>query len=82
MRGIRLAHGVVFVTDGLNTVRLLPSGECGISPILYGSLEWDLRTEPPEQWEYLSESQIRNLPNGGYDKIMAVFAEIGETPED
>ena len=76
MKGIRLSHGVIFVTDGLYTVRLLPSGECGTSPLLYSSLEWELRTEPPHTWDYISEWEIRNLPDGGYEKILAAFEKI------
>ena len=73
MKGIRLSHGAVFVTDGRLTVRLLPSGACGISPVSYNVLEWDLRTESPDSWEYLSEAEIRALPDGGAEKILAAF---------
>ena len=47
MNGIRLSYGMVFVSDGLFTVRLSASGECEPSPVLLPSLEWELRTEPP-----------------------------------
>ena len=58
MRGIRLRHGVAFIEcDGV-TVRISADGTCGLSPILLPSLEWDLRTEPPETWEYIGESYI------------------------
>ena len=76
MKGIRLSHGTVFVTDGLTTIRLLPSGECGASPIAYEVLEWDLRTEPPESWEYLTESDIRALADDGYSKICTALEKI------
>ena len=76
MKGIRLSHGVVFVSDGLYTVRLLANGECGVSPITLPALEWDLRTEPPSSWSYLAEEDIKNLPNNGYEKIQEVFAKI------
>ena len=76
MKGIRLSHGAIFVTDGLLTVRYLKSGECDISPIGYSSLEWDLRTEPPDKWEYIDENDIRALPDGAYEKITAVFERI------
>ena len=82
MKGIRLSHGVIFVTDGLSTVRLLPNGECGTSPITYPSLEWDLRTEPPSSWHYITESDIKNLPDNGYEKIQAVFAEMDIVLDD
>ena len=76
MKGIRLSHGAVFVTDGVHTVRLLPSGECGVSPVLYGSLEWELRCEPPHTWDYISEWEIDDLPDGGGEKIRAAFEKI------
>ncbi|MBQ9746908.1 MAG: hypothetical protein IJW21_08825 [Clostridia bacterium] len=76
MKGICLSHGVVFVTDGDYTVRLLPSGECEASPISYNSLEWDLRTEPPDTWDYIWESEIRALPDGGFEKISAALEKI------
>lgn len=79
MKGIRLSHGTVFATDGLTTARLLKSGECGVSPISYEVLEWDLRTEPPESWEYIFEAELRELPDGGYEKIAAVFERVRKT---
>ncbi len=79
MKGIRLSHGVVFVYDGLVTVRLSKSGECGASSISYPVLERDLCTEPPSTWEYLTEEDIRGLSDGGYDKITAAFEKIRAT---
>ncbi|MBQ8447674.1 MAG: hypothetical protein IJX27_01930 [Clostridia bacterium] len=79
MKGIRLSHGVIFVTDGLHTVRLLPSGECGTSPVLYSVLEWELRTEPPHTWDYVYERELESLPGGGYEKICAAFERIYKT---
>ena len=73
MKGIILSHGAVFVTDGRITVRLLPSGACDVSPITYKTLEWDLRTEPQDSWDYLSETELRNLSDDGFAKISAVF---------
>ena len=79
MKGIRLSHGVIFVTDGLVTVRLLPSGECGVSPISYNVLEWDLRTESPDKWEYITDADIRSLPGGGTQKIISAFERAHRT---
>ena len=76
MKGIKLSHGVIFVTDGTHTVRLLKDGTCGVSPILYETLEWDLRTERPETYEYLTSGDIVNLPDNGYEKIKQTFEEI------
>ncbi len=58
MRGIRLRHGVSFVEcDGV-TVRINADGTCVLSPVLLPSLEWELRTEPPEAWDYIFDSDI------------------------
>ena len=76
MNGIRLSHGTVFVSDGLFTVRLLPTGECGPSPVLLSSLEWELRTEPPHTWDYMTDGEIRALPGGGFEKICAAFEKM------
>ena len=79
MKGIRLSHGAVFVYDGLVTVKLSKSGECGPSPIAYPVLEWDLRTEPPSTWEYLTEGDICGLTDGGYEKICAALEKMHKT---
>lgn len=78
MKGIKLSHGVIFVTDGTYTVRLLKDGTCGTSPVLYETLEWELMTEPPSTYEYLTERDIVNLPNGGYEKIKKALNRIYE----
>ena len=53
--------GVTFVEcDGV-TVRINADGTCGtcgLSPIMFPALEWDLRTEPPATWEYIFESDL------------------------
>ena len=76
MNAIKLSHGVIFITDGTYTVRYLPSGECGPSPVGYDTVEWDLRTESPFRWDYISESELRSLPDGGYERICECFAKI------
>lgn len=76
MKGIRLSHGTIFVTDGIVTVRLLTSGECGASPISYAVLEHDLSTEPPSSREYISEGEIRALSNGDGDRIAAAIKRM------
>ena len=79
LRGIRLSHGAVFVTDGTFTVRLLPSGKCDLSPILYMVLERDLAFEPPSTWEYLTEGDILALPE--VEKILAAFRSLRDLIE-
>ena len=79
MRGILLSHGVLFVECGLITVKVSKSGKCGVSPIMFGTLEWDLRTEPPNTWDYVSEAYIRSLDGGVYDKIMEVVTQTRKT---
>ena len=58
MRGIQLSHGVAFVEyDGV-TVRINADGTCELSPVMLPSLEWELRCEPPDSWDYICESDI------------------------
>ena len=77
MKAIRLSNNTIFVTDGLYTVRLLASGECGASPMMFFVLEWELQRDRPfEEWDYLSEQELKELPNGGFEKIQAAFAEM------
>jgi hypothetical protein len=38
-------------------------------------LEWDLRTEPPERWEYLSEGDIRAFG----EEIVARIEALADT---
>lgn len=77
MKAIQIVNGALFVSDGTLTVRLLSSGECGPSPVMYEVLEWDLRTERPETWHYLSEGELRALPS--YAKIEAAFQKLYDT---
>ena len=70
MRGIRLSHGVSFIEHQDMTYRVLPSGVCEASPILLSVLEWDLRTEPPHTWDYLTDGDIRAMEGGIYEKIL------------
>lgn len=74
MKGIKLSSGATFITDGFITVRVLKSGEVGVSHITYQTLEWDLRTEPPDTWGYLLEGEIIDLPE--FEKINKVFEDV------
>ena len=76
MKGIILSSGTIFVTDGLHTLRKTKSTDWQLSPILYQNVEWDLRTEPPDTWDYLTASDIKGLPDGGYEKILALLEDI------
>lgn len=78
MRAIRLSHGTIFVTDGIITVRYLPNGECGISPTIYPLVERDVAFEDPDSWDYMTEAELRKLPDGVYDKICAAFKRSHE----
>ena len=61
MRGISVKNGACFVeVDGI-TVKISRSGECELSPINFNTLEWDLRTEPPDEWDYLYAGDIEML---------------------
>ena len=69
MKAIKLSHGVIFVKKDGVTVKVMPNGEVGLSPILFESLEWDLRTENPSTWEYLLQSDILALGKQTVEKI-------------
>ena len=75
MSGIRLSNGVMFVTDGISTVRIRKNGEVGFSPISYFVLEHDLCFENPASWDYMSEREIMDLPDGAADRILAILKE-------
>ena len=79
MRGIKLQHGVAFVEHDGVTVRIHADGKCDLSPILLPALEWDLRTEPPETWTYITDSDIDTFGKDTrqqIERIVATFNEI------
>ena len=76
MKGIKLSHGAVFVYDGLFTVKLSKTGECGPSPIAYPVLEWDLRTEPPDTWDYIFESDLNESTREQIRRIVEKYRRI------
>ena len=82
MKAIRLKHGVVFVKIDNFTFKVLPDGTCEISSITYDSLEWDLKTEHPSTWEYLTQDEICSLPNDAYQKMLEKFQKINDTLKD
>lgn len=75
MRGIRLTHGATFVEHHGVTVRI-SKGKCELSPVLFPSLEWDLRTEPPDTWEYLTDGDIRGLGEEIFSEIVRIADEV------
>ena len=76
MKGIAYPFGTIFVTDGRYTLRKTKRTDWQISPVSFSSIEWDLRTEPPDTWTYLTEEEIKDIPDGGYEKILALFEDI------
>lgn len=76
MRGIKLERGATFVEHKGLTVRILRSGKIGVSPIMFAALEWDLRTEPPSTWEYLTEGDIRALGEETVAQIEALADKL------
>ena len=78
MQAIRLKHGVIFVKKDGVTVRISANGECEISPILFESLEWDLRTEPPSQWEYITEGDIMALGKETYNQLLDLINKTND----
>lgn len=81
MRVIKLRHGVSFVeVDGI-TIRISKDGKCELLRILLPSLEWDLRTEPPETWDYLYPSDIEALDEDTRKQLEAIVAKFRKTIE-
>ena len=76
MRGIKLRHGTAFVEHEGVTVRIRADGKCELSPILFRSLEWDLRTEPQDSWEYLSDSDIDGYGADTRKQIESIVAKV------
>lgn len=60
MKGILITNGALFVACGRMTYRSR-EGKWEVSPVSYNSLAWELRTEPPERYTMLSDSDIRAL---------------------
>ena len=76
MRGIRLRHGVSFVEcDGV-TIRIKADGTCELSPITLSALEWDLRTEPPDTWDYIFESDLNESTREQIRRIVEKYRRI------
>ena len=79
MKGIKLKHGVTFIEwDGV-TVRIDATGDCDLSPILLPSLEWELRTEPPSTWDYLTQSDLDSLDENIRQQIIKIAQKFHET---
>ena len=76
MIGIRIRGGATFVEHEGVTVRVKRDGSCDVSPILYMVLEWDLRTEPPDRWDYVSEAEIKAMDGQVYEKVLAVVDRV------
>ena len=82
MIGIKIKDGALFVEHEGVTVRVSSAGECDVSPVLFMVVEWDLRCEPLDRWEYLTESRIKALDNGVYEKVLAVVNRVHSVLED
>ena len=76
IKGIRLKHGVIFVEwGGFSTYRY--NGEAWeVSPVLYKVVEWDMRTESPDSWEYMTEGDVRGLDT--FDELYALHKKTCE----
>ena len=84
MRGIKVKGGAAFVEIGTHTYKYTQRKGWGVSPILLSSLEWDMRTEGPDAFLYLTEGDIRALPD--FEKLSALYkkdcARFKEEPEE
>ena len=78
MRGIKLQHNVAFVEHDGVTVRINADGTCDLSPVLLSALEWELRTEPPKTWTYITDSDIDAFGKDTLQQIERIVAEFHE----
>ena len=75
MRGIKLRHGATFVEcDGI-TLRYI-GGKWESSPIMYQVLDWELRTAEREDFDYLTESDIRGMGEECYKSLLDTLTSI------
>ena len=82
MRGIRLNHGVAFVEcDGV-TVKVSKDGSCELSSVMFPALEWELRTEPPSTYTYLTDGDVDSLGEGVREGIELVVAKLKKTLDE
>ena len=75
MRGIRLSHGVTFIECDGATLRISANGKCEISPVSFASLEWELRTEKPEKWEYITTGEAMSIIDDKREQISEVLSK-------
>ena len=62
MKGIKLKNGVIFVEwGGFSTYRYTEREGWEVSPVMYQVVEWDMKNEGPDAFEFLTEGEIRAL---------------------
>ena len=76
MNGIKLKHGTMFVVDDGVTVKISKNGECTISPVLLESLEWDLRTEGLDAYEYIYDADVLEMGEDVYRKVKEISSHV------
>ena len=81
MKGIKIHGGALFVKRGLITLKL-HKGKWEPSPIMMEVLEWDLRTEPPETWDYIYDEDIASFGADTLEKIKQIAAEFRRITEN
>ena len=69
MRGMALRHGVTFVEHNGVTVKI-KDGAVSRAPMTFDTLEFELRTESPDTWVYMTEGDIRGLGEEIFESIM------------
>ncbi len=65
MRGMQIKNGALFVEWGSLTYRCSEREGWGVSPISFSTLQWDMRSESPERYEYLTVGEILSLDSYG-----------------
>lgn len=82
MRGIRMKHGVTFVEIDNITIRINADGSCDLSPVMLPSLEWELRTEPPQNWTYITSSDIDSYGEDTKRQIEEILNRVRRITEE
>ena len=76
MRAIQVKNGGLFVEWGISTYRYTARSGWTLSPVLYSTLEWDLSSESPDSYEYLTEGDVRALDT--FPALLALHTETAK----
>ncbi|MBE6656637.1 MAG: hypothetical protein E7609_07235 [Ruminococcaceae bacterium] len=74
IKGIQIKNGTLFVEwGGFSTYRYTERDGWEVSRYLYSVVEWDMKNEGPDAFEFLTEGDIRALDS--FDTLRALHRE-------